>query len=323
MKKYTLIAGILIILSSASAQSNHTIILTKTEKDVIPEGITIDPVKGTIYVSSIAHKKIIGIDRNGVNKDFITTNQDGFLEGLGMKIDAERHWLWAVSNEKQDKSFMSKVHAFDLRTQSVKQQYILKDTTRHLWNDLIIHPNGKVYITDTYGSSIYQVDPEKQKLDVFLKDSLITWPNGICFNANNKIYVATYSHGLIQLDPATKKLSQLTGYADSVKAYNLDGLVYWNNNIIGVYNGAADNKDNAIIQYSLNEKGDKIIGEKLIDKGNELFHEPTTAAFLENKLYVVANSYLNAYNTNHESVKGVEDKLGPVTLLVYELKGNE
>src|SRR4030095_17109478 len=187
---------------------------------------------------------------------------------------------------------MSKVHAFDLKTPSMKQQYILKDTTRHLWNDLIIHPNGKVYITDTYGSSIYQVDPAKQKLDVFLKDSLIAWPNGICFNANNKIYVATYSHGLIQLDPATKKLSQLTGYADSVKAYNLDGLVYWNNNIIGVYNGAADNKDNAIIQYSLNEKGDKIIGEKLIDKGNELFHEPTTAAFLENKLYVVANSYL-------------------------------
>ena len=143
MKKYTLIAGILIILNSASAQSNHTIILTKTEKDVIPEGITIDPVEGTIYVSSIAHKKIIGIDSNGVNKDFITTNQDGFLEGLGMKIDAEKHWLWAVSNEKQDKWFMSKVHAFDLRTHSVKQQYTLKDTTRHLWNDLIIHPNGK------------------------------------------------------------------------------------------------------------------------------------------------------------------------------------
>jgi len=320
MKKYTLIAGILIILNSASAQSNHTIILTKTEKDVIPEGITIDPFKGTIYVSSIAHKKIIGIDSNGVNQDFITTNQDGFLEGLGMKIDAKNHWLWAVSNEKQDNWFISKLHAFDLRTHSVKQQYILKDTTRHLWNDLIIHSNGKVYITDTYGSSIYQVDPEKQKLDVFLKDSLIAWPNGICFNANKKIYVATYSHGLIQLDPATKKLSQVKGYTDSVKAYNLDGLIYWNNTIIGVYNGAADNKDNAIVQYSLNDAGNKIVSERTIDKGNEHFHEPTTAALLGSKLFVLANSYLSAYNTNHESVNSIEDKLGPVTILVYELK---
>ena len=320
MKKYLLIAGSFITFVSASAQNNHKVIFTKTEKDVIPEGITIDPAKGTIYVSSIAHKKIIGIDSNGVNEDFITTNQDGFLEGLGMKIDPKKHWLWAVSNEKQDKWFISKVHAFDLTTHSVKQQYIIKDTTRHLWNDLILHPNGRVYITDTYGSSIYEVDPVKQKLNIFLQDSLIAWPNGICFDPKGKIYIATYSHGLMQLDLPAKKLSPLKGYADSVKAYNLDGLVYWNNTIIGVYNGAADNKDNAIMQYSLNDAGDNIISERTIDKGNDLFHEPTTAALLGNKLYVVANSYLTAYNTNHESVKGIEDKLGPVTVIVYDLK---
>ena len=320
MKKYLLIAGSCLILNFASAQSNHTIIITKTEKDVIPEGITIDPVRGTIYVSSIAQKKIIGIDSNGVNQDFITTNQDGFLEGLGMKIDPKNHWLWAVSNERQGKWFISKVHVFDLRTHSVKQQYILKDTARHLWNDLILHPNGRVYITDTYGSSIYEVDPAKQKLNVFLNDSLIALPYGICFNGNNKIYIATYSHGLIQLDPATKKISALKAYADSVKAYNLDGLLYWNNTIIGVYNGATDNKDNAIMQYSLNDAGNKIISERTIDKGNDHFHEPTTAALLGSKLYILANSYLSAYNTNHESVNGIEDKLGPITILVYELK---
>ena len=103
-------------------------------------------------------------------------------------------------------------------------------------------------------------------------------------------------------------------------AYNLDGLVCWNNTIIGVYNGAAENKDNAIVQYSLNGTGDKITSERIIDKGNGLFHEPTTAALLKNKLYVVANSYLSAYNANHESAKGIEDKLGPVTVIVYELK---
>ena len=122
------------------------------------------------------------------------------------------------------------------------------------------------------------------------------------------------------MDPTTKKLSQVKGYTDSVNAYNLDGLIYWNNTIIGVYNGAADNKDNAIIQYSLNDAGNKIISERIIDKGNDHFHEPTTAALQGSKLYVLANSYLSAYNTNHESVNGIEDKLGPITILVYELK---
>jgi len=320
MKKYLLITLTAILSVSAFAQISNKAILTTTEKDIVPEGITVDPQSGRIYVSSIAHKKIIAIDTNGTHEDFITTNKDGFLQGLGMKIDAKKRWLWAVSNEKQDNWFISKVHAFDLAIGSVKQQYIIKDTVRHLWNDLILHPNGKVYITDTYGSSIYEVDPRKQKLKPFLRDSLIAWPNGICVNKKGKIYIATYSHGLMQLDVSTMKLSPLKGYADSVKAYNLDGLVYWNNAIVGVYNSAADNKDNAIVQYSLNDAGDRIISERIIDKGNELFHEPTTAALLGNKLYVVANSYLTAYNANHESVKGIEDKLGSVTVLVYELK---
>lgn len=124
----------------------------------------------------------------------------------------------------------------------------------------------------------------------------------------------------MQLDITSKKLSPLKGYADSVKAFALDGLVYWNNTIIGVYNSAEKNSDNAVVQYFLNDEGDKIINERIIDKGNALFHEPTTAAVLGNNLYVLSNSYLAAYNANKESVEGIEDKLGAVTILVYKLK---
>jgi hypothetical protein len=320
MKKNLLTVISTMIVACASAQIKPDIIFTKTEKDVIPEGITINPADNTIYVSSIAHKKIIAIDTNGANKDFITTNQDEFLEGLGMKIDTKKQWLWAVSNQKQDKWYISQIHAFDLKTKMVKQRFAIKDTARHLFNDLTLHPNGKVYITDTYGASIYEADPAKQKLTVFIQDSLIAYPNGIACNNQGKIYIATYSHGLMQLDVASKKLSPLKGYTDSVKAFALDGLVYWNNTIIGVYNGAEKNSENAIVQYFLNNEGDKIIDERIIDKGNDLFHEPTTATVLRDKLFVLSNSYLTAYNINKESVAGIEDKLGSVTILVYRLK---
>ena len=46
----------------------------------------------------------------------------------------------------------------------------------------------------------------------------------------------------------------------------------------------------------------------------------TTAAVYEDQLYVIANSYLSAYNENKESVKGIADKLGPVVILVYKLE---
>jgi outer membrane protein assembly factor BamB len=311
---------ILLMVLDLAAQSGAELIITHTEKNVIPEGITIDPAKGTIYVSSIALKKIIAINNDGSHRDFIKSGQDGFLEGLGMKIDPKAQWLWVVSNKKQGHWFLSCVHAFDLKTGSVKQKYVIKDTAHHLFNDLILHPDGKIYITDTYDSSLYEVDPGRQKLSLFVKDPLIAWPNGITYNANGKVYIATYSHGLMQLDLPSKKLTPLKGSTDSTKAYNLDGLVFWNNNIIGVYNGAETNKDNAVVQYSLNNSGDEIISEKIIDKGNELFHDPTTAAILENKLYVLANSYLGEYNANKESAEGISDKLGPVAILVYKLK---
>jgi sugar lactone lactonase YvrE len=320
MKKFLFTLNSLLIALGLAAQSGTKVITTNTEKDVIPEGITVNPADGTIYVSSIFLKKIIAINDDGSHKNFIKSGQDDFLEGLGMKIDAKKQWLWVVSNAKQDNWFISYVHAFDIKTGLVKQKHVLKDTARHLLNDLILHPDGKIYITDTYGASIYKVDPVKRQINLFIKDSLIAWPNGITYNAKGKVYIATYSHGLMQLDLASNKLTPLKGYADSIMAYNMDGLVFWNNHIIGVYNGAATNKGNAIVQYSLNDAGDKIVNEKIIDKGNEFFHDPTTAAIVGNKLYVLANSYLGEYNANKESAKGISDKLGPVIVLVYELK---
>lgn len=318
MKKHLLIVIITTLPFFINAQVQVKTIISKSEKDIIPEGITVSN-QGMIYISSIAKNKIVVIDSNGNCSDLVKSSQDGFLEVLGMKIDAKKQWLWAVSNKKTDNRYESKIHAFDLKAKQTKQQYGITDTAQHLFNDLTLHPNGKVYITDTYGSSVYEADPVTQKLSVFLKDSLIAYPNGIVANNKGRVYIATYSHGLMQLDVTTKKLTPLKGYKDST-AFALDGLVFWNNSIIGVYNGAESNKNNLIIQYFLSDDGDKIINEWIIDKGNELFHEPTTADLLNDKLYVLANSYLAAYNENKESVKGIVDKLGSVIVLVYSLK---
>lgn len=320
MKKiYTGVLSLFIVLQ-LSAQNNTAIINTNTEREVIPEGIAINPANGTLYVSSIALNKIIAINKNGSHKDLFNTGEHGFLQGLGLKVDEKKHLLWALSNETQPKQFVSKVHAFDLKTGKVKHQFTLTDTAQHLFNDLIIHPNGSIYITDTYGASIYVVDAAAKDLKLFIRDTLITYPNGITYHPSGKVYIATYSHGPVQLDVKTKQLKQLTGYTDSANAYNLDGLVFWNNSIIAVHNGEKLQSDNAIKQYHLNAGGDKIVKETTLDKGNTHFNSPTTAALQGNRLYVLANSYLGAYNDNKESVKGISDKLGPVTILVYDLK---
>ncbi len=86
-----------------------------------------------------------------------------------MKIDYKRKWLWVVSDKRDGKWFTSQVHAFDLKSGKKQQFYSLKDTIPHLFNDLDIANDGKIYLTDTYYSAIYLVDPEKEQLDLFLK----------------------------------------------------------------------------------------------------------------------------------------------------------
>lgn len=292
MKKFIVLFAFLFVIINCYSQKKAKVILTNSEADVIPEGIAVNNANGTIYVTSIARKKILAIDENGKCSDFIQSGQDGFLQGLGIKVDEKKQWIWAVSNEKQGDHYISKIHAFDISTHKTQQQYSLEDTARHLFNDLTLNANGKIYMTDTYGSSVYEVDPLSQKFSLFIRDSLIAFPNGIASSDKGKIYITTYSHGLMQLDPASKKLTPITGYTDSAKAFNLDGILYYKNTIVGIYNGAENNSNNAVVRYILNSEGDKIINERIIDMGNSYFHEPTTPGIYNNKIYVIANSYL-------------------------------
>ena len=114
-------------------------------------------------------------------------------------------------------------------------------------------------------------------------------------------------------------MNAVKGYSNKTYAFNLDGLGIYNNSLLAVYNTDSLNSNNAIIEYKLDKTGYSVTEEKIIQKGHPLFREPTTLAVAGNKLYVLANSNLGVYNANKESVAGVEQKLSPVTILLYNL----
>jgi hypothetical protein len=114
----------------------------------------------------------------------------------------------------------------------------------------------------------------------------------------------------------------LTGYANPEIAHGLDGLVYHNNSLVGVYNYSIMRNSfdtSVVIRYRLNTEGDTITGEEIIDKNNPLFRQPTTALISGNKLFVLANSNLQIYNKNKQSTKGKEEELNPVIVTKYEI----
>jgi DNA-binding beta-propeller fold protein YncE len=322
MRRILLPLFVLLIVGKMNAQMQPAAIISGSETDLIPEGIAVDGRTGNIYVSSIARQKIIVLDANGNQKDFIANNKHGFLEGLGMKVDNKRNLLWAISVKTQPKSYKSQVHAFDLASGKVEQLYTLEDSVAHMFNDLDIDEKGNLFVTDSYYSAIYFIDTEKKKLELFLKSPETKYPNGIAVGKNNQLYIVTYEHGPVKIDISSKTASILKGNIDSTVARGLDGLVYSNNSLIAVFNYSLKKKgfDTAlVVKYDLNDDGNKIVSEKIIDRGNSKFYQPTTLALANNQVFVLANSHLSIYNANQQSTKGKEAELTPVTIIKYDL----
>lgn len=310
---------LLAVFVSAFLQAQEpAVIQAEAETDLIPEGIAIDHRTGKIYITSINRHKIIAVDQQGAASDFITSNQDGFLEGLGLKVDEKRGWLWALSVLREGKQFFSRIHAFDLETRKTVQQYGIQDTVPHLFNDLTLDDNGNLFLTDTYFSAVYKLEPEQKRLSLFLQSPGLRYPNGLVFGKGH-LYIATYQNGLVRLDTATKKLEKLTGIKDTAISHGLDGLVYQNGALFGVYNIGKEPADDCVIRYHLTEDGTGVQTETLLSKGHPAMEDPTTAALYNQKLYVLANSHLDVYNANKTSVKGIENKLKKPVILVVPL----
>ena len=111
----------------------------------------------------------------------------------------KRNLLWALSNQKQGRWYLSQVHGFDLNTKDKKYFHLIKDTVPHLLNDLVVVADN-LFITDTYFSAIYQFNIASQKLELFIKSPQLKYPNGIAPGKDKKIYVASYGTGLLQVD---------------------------------------------------------------------------------------------------------------------------
>ncbi|HEY0067468.1 MAG TPA: hypothetical protein VGB46_08895 [Flavisolibacter sp.] len=287
--------------------------------NLVPEGITADNRTGKIYVSSIAQQKIVVIGQSGLVSDFIPGNTEGFGEGLGMKVDARKNILWALSNKRKENLFTSMIHGFDLKTGKVLNRFVLQDTIPHLFNDLVIHETGELLITDTYASILYKYAPATRELTEWIPAGKFQYPNGITSGGRKDLYIATYGNGILHIDLQTRKIQPLPGFKDSSYAFGLDGLVYRDGALFGVYN-AKEYNTNAVIRYNLDRSGKLIVSETVLDSGNLNFKDPTTAVILNDVLYVIANSHLDQFNRNKETVQGIEKALSPLTLLLYPIK---
>jgi sugar lactone lactonase YvrE len=270
------------------------------EKDLIPEGIAFDPVTETLYLSSLYKSKIISVDKKGNKEDFTAERQDGLWCVLGMKVDAKRRILWAISSVeplmrsyKKEEAGQSGVFKYDLNTGRLIKKYLLDNKSgNHLLNDLVINSDGDVFATDTSSSALYWISSKKDELELFLKTSNIINPNGIALSPDDKfLFVANAGgSGITVVEVSNKKLYSLS-HPDNIMLFAIDGLYYYKDSLIAIQTPL-----NKVTRYYLNKGLDRIESAKVIEAHNPLFNNLTTGVLAGDHLYFIANSQFGSYN---------------------------
>lgn len=286
----------LLFIICLSCSITPKIIEIDYKKDLIPEGITIDPSTQTIYLSSVHQHKIIAYDlKTKAAKDFISTDEKGYGTGVGMI--AKDGKLFTLSSQKINGKNRSSLLVFDLQTAALLNSYQLKDTMSHFMNDLAISANNQIYITDSEIHRIYKLDYPNGAIDVFLEDEQIQYPNGIAVaDEDSKLFIDSWTSGVRIVDITTKAI--LNKKNEATAEIGIDGLKYYKGDLYAIRNSGKDKKQHGLIQIRLNESETEIMEVKNILLGHEKFNLPTTFCVHHGQAFIIANSQMDNLDQN-------------------------
>jgi sugar lactone lactonase YvrE len=294
-----------------------------TEKDLIPEGMAYDPVEDAFYFSSVYKSKILKMGQDGSFSNFTGERQDGLRSILGLKVDAERRILWAISivSNPGMKEYnpmeqgQSSVFKYDLDTGKLIKKYgPIEDGYDHILNDLVVTHQGDTYITDTNTGEIYVISQERDTLEQFIGSDALMYLNGIALSPDERsLYVADSGNMIFKIDLETRSFQGLI-HPESVTTYGIDGLYFYENSLIAV-----QNMMQRITRFFLVESGDEITRCEIIEANNPLFERlPTTGVIVGNTFHYMANTQIRSFNPGGTIFP--MDQLEEVVVLKYVLE---
>jgi len=258
------------------------IAFTVKDKTIDTEGITYDPVEKMFYLGS--DYKIVRVDHFGNSINFTKeAEQDGLGSLNGVHVDPVRRTIWACSNDKNFEN--GQIFKYDLSSGKLIKKYSApSDGNRHFFNDLVIHPNGDVYITDN--GAICMIPHVSDKLELFYKDKSFTGANGITLSDDGKvIYTTEDIFGICKIDIKTKSFTQLTHEKD-FHSYGIDGLYFSNNYLYAIQPELLTQ----VSRFSLNEDATHLESCEIFERNTDDLRSPTTGVFVDDYFYFLADA---------------------------------
>lgn len=263
---------------------------TLGERDLVPEGIAWDPVGQAFYLSSIAKRKIVRLDRDGSVHTFKPAGVDGLGSVLGLKVDAKRRILWAVNNAPAGEKGGGRaaVYQYDLRTGALRFRHALPDGGGELLNDVAIAGDGHAYATDSNKGGVYRISPSREGLQLVVPAGAIREPNGLAVAPDDRWLFVAHGLGVDRIDLRTGERIALQVPAGRSIA-SLDGMYFHRGALVGIQNGLHSGR---VLRMPLDDTFATVRAVEVLETYNPLFETPTTGTFVDDTFYFIGNSQL-------------------------------
>lgn len=267
------------------------------EKDLIPEGIAIDPISQKVYLNSLKHAKIVRCNLDGSDaEEFLSSHEFGYRSGFGMTIMGDT--LYALGNGLSKDNNTSILLLLNASSGELFHSYTLDSGEYVFLNDIAVDSTGTVYITDSESSDIYTINAVTNQLEVFFSHDEVKHSNGIAISDDgNYLYLASFTSGIRILDIANKKL---INQPNAFKG--IDGMKFYGNSLIGIVNAKRDPTQNGIFQFKLDDEGAEIQSEIKISGFEQPSDIPTTFAIDGDFMYFVADSQLDNFDQENNTI---------------------
>lgn len=278
---------------AAGAKQNLAPVAKATRLAKLPEGesegIAYDPVSKHLFAGT-GNGELLSISEDGKVSTFASGG--GLRQILGIKVDSSRRLVWLVNGRYPEPDAPADGGTGGIRAYNIDSGTVVTTVEvderpiLHGFNDLALAEDGTVYVTDTNMNSVYKLAPGGKALELVLRDSRMTFPNGIVLTPDQRTLYVTHVEGISAIDAKAGSRKLLPVPADA-SVNSIDGLLLHKGQLYAVQNSPYLDR---IVGIALSPDGTSVERVWTISSHTPAGLSHTTAAIAGDHLYMIGGT---------------------------------
>jgi hypothetical protein len=292
------------LLANRQAVALATVAFEIPDPGLLPEDIDFDPHSRRFVISSVLQHRIVTLAADRPLAELARAPDDWPI--LAIKIDAERHVLWATqvalegfdAVAKSDQG-RSAVLSYDSNTGKLLRR--IEGPRPSALGDIELTTQGDVIVSDGSHGGLYRLKLGAAQLERLDHGDFISPQTVAMARDGVHLYVPDYVRGLGVFDLETRQVQWLP-MAGRFALDGIDGLYRVGKQLIAGQNGTSPAR---IAVFSMDTAATKIVAEQIIERATPTLGDPTHGVVVGDVFYYIANAGWDALGDNGRVKPGV------------------